>query len=57
MRRILSLAVTAALAVTLAACSADPLADQYRAGDNKGYIAANGFQTQEIAPDQRGPQR
>lgn len=54
MRRILSAAVVAVLAVSLAACSADPLADQYRAGDNKGYIAANGFQTQEIAPDQRG---
>ncbi|WP_022877880.1 TlpA disulfide reductase family protein [Microbacterium sp. B19] len=58
MRRILSAAAaaTAALALVggLAACSADPLADQYRAGDNKGYIAANGFQTQEIAPDQRG---
>ncbi|WZH35128.1 MAG: TlpA disulfide reductase family protein [Microbacterium enclense] len=54
MRRILSAAVVAALAVSLAACTTDPLADQYRAGDNKGYIAANGFQTQEIAPDQRG---
>ncbi|KZE43319.1 alkyl hydroperoxide reductase [Microbacterium sp. T32] len=58
MRRILSAAAaaTAALALVagLAACSADPLAEQYRAGDNKGYIAANGFQTQEIAPDQRG---
>ncbi|MCT2085385.1 TlpA family protein disulfide reductase [Microbacterium enclense] len=54
MRRILSLAAVAALAVSLAACSADPLAEQYRAGDNKGYIAANGFQTQEIAPESRG---
>ncbi|MDF2991009.1 MAG: thiol-disulfide isomerase and thioredoxin [Microbacterium sp.] len=58
MRRILSAAAAAtaslALVAGLAACSADPLADQYRAGDNKGYIAANGFQTQEIAPDQRG---
>ncbi len=54
MRRILSLAAVAALAVSLAACSADPLAEQYRAGDNKGYIAANGFQTQEIAPENRG---
>lgn len=54
MRRILSTAAVAVLAVGLAACSADPLAEQYRAGDNKGYIAANGFQTQEIAPDQRG---
>ncbi|MFN3947976.1 TlpA family protein disulfide reductase [Microbacterium sp.] len=58
MRRILtaagSLLAGATLVVGLAACSADPLADQYRAGDNKGYIAANGFQTQEIPADQRG---
>lgn len=47
-------ALAAAVALTLAACSSDPLADQYRAGDNKGYIAANGFQTDEIAPDERG---
>ena len=54
MRRILSAAAVAILAVGLAACGADPLAEQYRAGDNQGFIAANGFQTQEIAPDQRG---
>lgn len=58
MRRILtaagSLAAAAGLIVGLAACAADPLADQYRAGDNKGYIAANGFQTAEIPPDNRG---
>jgi thiol-disulfide isomerase/thioredoxin len=39
----------------LAACSSDnPLADQYKSGDNKGYIAADGFQTKEIAPADRG---
>lgn len=58
MRRILtaagSLVAAAALAVGLAACTADPLADQYRAGDNKGYIAANGFQTAEIPAENRG---
>lgn len=57
MRRILTaagaLAAAAALIVGLSACTADPLADQYRAGDNKGYIAANGFQTTEIAPENR----
>ncbi|WP_270353510.1 TlpA family protein disulfide reductase [Microbacterium testaceum] len=57
MRRILTaagaIAASAALIAGLAACSADPLADQYRAGDNKGYIAANGFQTAEIAPENR----
>lgn len=35
--------------VVLTACSNDPLAAQYRAGDNKGFIAANGFQVKEIA--------
>ncbi|MFS0794877.1 TlpA family protein disulfide reductase [Microbacterium sp. 1P10AE] len=54
MRRILSATAALALLVGLAACSADPLAEQYRAGDNKGYIAANGFQTKEIAPENRG---
>lgn len=48
-----ALAAAAALIVGLSACTADPLADQYRAGDNKGYIAANGFQTTEIAPENR----
>jgi thiol-disulfide isomerase/thioredoxin len=46
--------LAASVALTLAACTSDPLADQYRAGDNKGYIAANGFQTAEIAPEDRG---
>jgi len=58
MRRILTAAASAlaagALVAGLSACTADPLADQYRAGDNKGYIAANGFQTQEIPADRRG---
>lgn len=51
--RLLAVALTTALAVTLAACSSDPLADQYRAGDNKGFIAADGFQVKEIAPADR----
>ncbi|WP_375385014.1 TlpA family protein disulfide reductase [uncultured Microbacterium sp.] len=42
------------LAVGLSACSNDPLAEQYRAGDNKGFIAANGFQVKEIAAADRG---
>jgi len=57
MRRILtaagSILAAATLVAGLSACTADPLADQYRAGDNKGYIAANGFQTDEIAPENR----
>ncbi len=54
MRRILSAAAVVALAVGLSACTQDPLAEQYRAGDSKGYIAANGFQYAEIPADQRG---
>lgn len=50
-------AASALLAVVmiagLAACSNDPLADQYRAGDNKGFIAANGFQVVEIPEAER----
>jgi peroxiredoxin len=43
----------AALAVSLAACTNDPLADQYRAGDNKGYIAGD-FAVNEIPVAERG---
>lgn len=44
-----------ALALTggLAACANDPLAEQYRAGDNKGFIAADGLQVQEIPAAER----
>ena len=48
-------AVGAVLLATasLAACSSDPLADQYRAGSGKNYIAGDGSVT-EIAPENRG---
>ena len=36
------------LAAGLAACTSDPLAEQYREGDNKGFIAADGFRVVEI---------
>lgn len=52
-RRIAAVAVTGALVFALAACANDPLADQYRQGDNKGFIAGDGA-VQEIAEDQRG---
>ena len=42
-----------ALALSLAACANDPLADQYRAGDNKGYIAGD-RSIVEIPVDRRG---
>ncbi|WP_368086682.1 TlpA family protein disulfide reductase [Microbacterium sp. cf046] len=41
------------LVAGLAACANDPLADQYRAGDNKGYIAGD-FAVVEIPADERG---
>lgn len=37
----------------LAACTSDPLAEQYRDGDNKGFVAADGFRVVEIPADQR----
>ena len=45
------LATVAALA--LSGCSSDPLAEQYRAGTNKGYIAGDGSVT-EIPAAKRG---
>ncbi len=40
----------------LAACTSDPLAEQYRSGDNKGFVAADGFRVVEIpAADRTEP--
>jgi len=52
-RRLIAAALTGALALTIAGCANDPLAEQYRAGDNKGYIAADG-RWQEIPEADRG---
>ena len=41
------------LVAGLAACSSDPLADQYRSGDNKGFVAADGFEVDEIPAAER----
>ncbi len=50
-----SIALAVLLAGGLAACSGDnPLAAQYKEGSNKGYVAADGFETKEIAPADRG---
>lgn len=49
-----SVALAAVLTSGLAACGSDPLAEQYRAGDNKGFIAADGFTAKELAPHERG---
>jgi peroxiredoxin len=53
MRGAASALVAVVLAAGLAACSNDPLAEQYRAGDNKGFIAADGFRVVEIPEDER----
>ena len=45
--------IVTALIAGLVGCSNDPLADQYRAGDNKGYIAGD-FRVVEIAAADRG---
>ncbi|MEY2698105.1 MAG: Thiol-disulfide oxidoreductase ResA [Actinomycetota bacterium] len=49
----LAVAGIAALALTLTGCASDPLAEQYREGSNKNYIAGDGSVT-EIAPENRG---
>ncbi|MWB98069.1 TlpA family protein disulfide reductase [Agromyces seonyuensis] len=53
-RTALAAAAALALAAGLSACSGeDTLADQYREGSNKGYIAGDGTYV-EIAPEDRG---
>ncbi|MFC8680012.1 TlpA family protein disulfide reductase [Microbacterium ureisolvens] len=37
----------------LAACTNDPLAEQYRSGDNKGFVAADGFRVDPIPAAER----
>ena len=51
--RFLAAVVLSVLAVSLSGCANDPLAEQYRSGSDKNYIAANGTIT-EIAPGDRG---
>lgn len=53
-RRAISALIVLSLASGLVACTSDPLAEQYRAGDNKGYIGANGVPVQEIPQGERG---
>lgn len=45
-------ALVVVTAVTLSGCASDPLAEQYRAGSGKNYIAGDGSVT-EIAPENR----
>lgn len=52
-RRLTALLGAAALALTLAACSPDPVAEDYREGSDKGYISGQ-FQVEEIDEAERG---
>lgn len=45
--------LAATLLVGLAGCTSDPLAEQYREGDNKGFIAGD-FRVDEIPVAERG---
>ena len=55
-RRMLgALALAAASVVLLAGCSSDPLADQYREGSNKGYIAGDGTIAEFASADRGDP--
>ncbi|WP_232527932.1 TlpA family protein disulfide reductase [Microbacterium suaedae] len=53
LRRIGSVLAVLALAATAAACSNDPVAEQYLDGDNKGYIAGD-FRVDPIPAEDRG---
>jgi peroxiredoxin len=51
--RVAALAGATALMLTLAACSPDPVTEQYREGADKGYIAGE-FQVKEFPAAERG---
>lgn len=51
--RVGSALLVVGLVAGLAACTSDPLAEQYRSGDNKGFVAADGFRVVETAPADR----
>jgi thiol-disulfide isomerase/thioredoxin len=52
-RRAAAVAVVVSMIAALTACTSDPLAEQYREGDNKGFIAASGVRYVEIPEDER----
>ncbi len=52
-KRAAAVLLATGVVLSLAACSNDPLAEQYRAGENTGFIA-NEFQVQEIPEAERG---
>ncbi|GAA4478914.1 TlpA disulfide reductase family protein [Microbacterium panaciterrae] len=54
--RLIAAVLGVGLATGLAACASDPVADQYRNGDNKGYIGSDGLRVDEIkAADRTKP--
>lgn len=53
MRKIGAAALAVSMTLSLGACSNDQLADQFKAGDNKNYIAGDGTVV-EIAEENRG---
>jgi thiol-disulfide isomerase/thioredoxin len=52
LRKLLTALAISALVLTTSACANDSLADQFRSGDNKNYIAGDGTVT-EFAPGSR----
>ena len=46
MRKLLAALAISALVLTTSACASDSLADQFRSGDNKNYIAGDGTVTE-----------
>ena len=52
-RRTLAALALTTVALALAGCTSDPLADQYLSGSNKNFIAGDGTYT-EIPPENRG---
>ena len=53
LRKIAAVALAVSMTLTLGACANDQLADQFKAGDNKNYIAGDGTVV-EIAEANRG---
>jgi peroxiredoxin len=54
-RRLLAAVALVLAATTLAGCGSDPLAEQYRAGSSKDYIAGDGTVETYAANDRRTP--
>ena len=46
MKRLAAVLLVLSSALTLSACSGDPLADQFRSGTNKNYISGDGSVTE-----------